>query len=317
VFSSRTSCRRPQREGHGQLRADRVAVRRACDDSTNRWRRRISEATWARVDSVTGVVIIGIRDGPAPARQPRRPAAPPRRAGPRSTCSIRSWCATDSSIRKSISGTRRSWTRWLSGAQEGRRTRQRLLGGLALGRITERRVVDVGDLQIGGDLDARQGDEPIPGSCTWPRVSISLISWRIWSPNPFRPVAQGHAGTAETEAPARVRRAGRFRHGTSRPWRPGPFRCNDLDDVADLDVVVLVEADTALEAGLDLADVVLETGAGRPMRPSWTTTLSRSSRACTSPDRVMRPSVTMQPRSCRPSERGTPRVPRPCRSGPP
>ena len=31
------------------------------------------------------------------------------------------------------------------------------------------------------------------------------------------------------------------------------------------------------------------------MRPSWTTTLSRSSRACVSPDRLILPSTTMQP----------------------
>ena len=32
-----------------------------------------------------------------------------------------------------------------------------------------------------------------------------------------------------------------------------------------------------------------------PILPSWMTTLSRSSRACVSPERVMRPSSTMQP----------------------
>src|SRR6266852_7546991 len=37
-----------------------------------------------------------------------------------------------------------------------------------------------------------------------------------------------------------------------------PFHGEDLDDVADLEVVELLEADAALEARLHLADVVLE-----------------------------------------------------------
>src|SRR5262245_20401951 len=75
---------------------------------------------------------------------------------------------------------------------------------------------------------------PIPGSCT-SRASNCPSSPRIWS-----------ATRSGREPCDNLRRYG------------DAFLDERLDDVADLDVVVLLEADAALEPGLDLADVVLE-----------------------------------------------------------
>src|SRR6185503_13385819 len=82
--------------------------------------------------------------------------------------------------------------------------------------------------------------KPIPGSCT-SRASIVARSWRIWS------------ATRSGRDPCDIRRR---QPCSSR--RQHSLHAEDLDHVADLQVVVLLEADAALEAALHLADVVLE-----------------------------------------------------------
>src|SRR5262245_3115469 len=105
---------------------------------------------------------------------------------------------------------------------------------------------------------------PMPGSCTSPRVRISLSSWRIWSPtrSGLYPCATG------------IQNA-KFKMQTMHAAGESAFtfcilnfelRRSDLhslhrehfNDIAHLDVVEALEADAAFKAGFDLADVVFE-----------------------------------------------------------
>src|SRR5688572_16812627 len=109
---------------------------------------------------------------------------------------------------------------------------------------------------------------PMPGSCTVPRLSNWLSSWRIWSPtlsgrweaignskfemqNAKTTVGPGHPGSLV--APF----AFRILHFELRSHRH-PLHRKHFDDVADLQVAVVAQADAAFEARLDLADIVLE-----------------------------------------------------------
>ena len=74
---------------------------------------------------------------------------------------MRSWCATDSSKRNSSSGTRRRRSRAADlAAEERRRALERLARSSARSAASPSdRVVDARQLQVGGDLDARERDE--------------------------------------------------------------------------------------------------------------------------------------------------------------
>src|SRR3954462_10018372 len=128
--------------------------------------------------------------------------------------------------------------------QKGCRTPERA-GRLALCFVVaDRRVVDTRLLQVRRHLDARDGEKPdsrivnVPGQQRR-KLRLNLIA---------------DTGRSRT-----------LHHNKGKPL-PFPFlnrRCHSLDhkhfdDVADLEVVVSVEADAAFEAGLDLRHVVLE-----------------------------------------------------------
>src|SRR5688572_27259911 len=98
---------------------------------------------------------------------------------------------------------------------------------------------------------------PIPGSWT-SRASSSASSARIWS------ATRSGRDPCDINATTKARR-----HETERmalrvsvlSWLRGDrdtLHREHLDDVADLQVVELVEADAALEPGFDFAGVVLE-----------------------------------------------------------
>src|SRR5687768_379183 len=105
--------------------------------------------------------------------------------------------------------------------------------------------------------------KPMPGSCTAPRLSSTLSSWRIWSPtlSGLNPKSQ----TPNPKNPQNPNNPGPVILGFG-IWGLGfdlyrygnPLHREDFDHVADLDVVVVRQPDAALEARLHLADVVFE-----------------------------------------------------------
>src|SRR5688500_10705696 len=122
---------------------------------------------------------------------------------------------------------------------------------------------------------------PMPGSWPTPRVSSRLSSCRIWSPtrsgrnvaicNSKFKIQNAQGGTERptvTCAPCLLSEFCISHFESSAPLRSNGHALHrkHLDDVADLEVVVVGEADAAFEAGLDLADVVLE-AAQRPDLP--------------------------------------------------
>src|SRR6476646_2988620 len=103
---------------------------------------------------------------------------------------------------------------------------------------------------------------PIPGSWIC-RASISVISARIWSPTRSGREDMGNAtgkrslADGAARGPSTICQRPHGRSGRLAGCRHA-FGDEHFDDVAHLEVVVLVEADAALEPGLDFRDVVLE-----------------------------------------------------------
>src|SRR5262245_17082393 len=106
--------------------------------------------------------------------------------------------------------------------------------------------------------------KPMPGSCTSPRLRISLSSWRIWSPtrSGLYPCATGiqdakfkmqtmHASNESEFAFCILNFELRRRHLHS-------LHREHFDDIPHLDVVEALEPDAAFKAGFDLAHVVFE-----------------------------------------------------------
>ena len=170
-----------QREGHRELRADGVAVgSHVRADSTKRCRCRISSAISRahrrrRQSTSGGSDRIGIDSARCAAFFACRS---------RRICSMRSWWPIDSSNRNSSSGTRRRRRRSGHLPAEERRGARRALARCPVARlgIAEAGVEDARDLQVGGDLHARQRDEADAGIVHLAAASISLSSSRIWSP---------------------------------------------------------------------------------------------------------------------------------------
>ena len=126
--------------------------------------------------------------------------------------------------------------------------------------VAERGVEHARQLQVGADLHAGQGDEADARDRA-PRARAAAPARRGSDRRRGRDGSLGPSGIRNQEL-------GFASHGfgTSRischPMRlrgdRDPLHREHLDQVADLDVVELVEADAALEAGLDFADIVLE-----------------------------------------------------------
>src|SRR5688572_17468971 len=152
-------------------------------------------------------------------------------------------------------------------AEERRRPLERLLRLDPLFRIAERRVEDLGDLEVGRDLHARERDEAdarvvdvAPG-----QHLAQLLADLI--PDAIRSISLRHKNvrTVRTVRTVRIVRSFEPFERPNDPNDPNdlcrgrlPHHREDFDDVAHLDVVVPLEADTALEPGLHLGHVVLE-----------------------------------------------------------
>src|SRR5688500_3891386 len=103
--------------------------------------------------------------------------------------------------------------------------------------------------------------KPMPGSWTAPRLSSSLRTSRIWSPTRsgrWLAIIQNATFKMQTRSTVFAFCISHLALHGSRSRRRVALHLEDFDDVADLDVVVVLQADAALETVLDLADVILE-----------------------------------------------------------